>query len=256
MSRAGQTRLKGLTLASALDAAEKRMEELKLAKDENKRVVLAQECRDLLDKAEQLKAASMWQSSGQDLGKATSVNVCKVGVGLRSKNPRSRRALTTREKIILLEGSRLHGFVFPPWISSPSPSEFELKAGESLYQYVDKEDPPLRAFPYRPNSHRDDPELPLSLMQRAIFDGWKRPAQAFPLPCLQQPALFSNPNPNMMGEGKIDLVQDVTADCSVVASLCAITARAERGHSKVLFPILRSHDTETISVDSFGYLST
>lgn len=31
----------------------------------------------------------------------------------------------------------------------------------------------------------------------------------------------------------IDLVQDITTDCSVVASLCAGTARAGKGHSKV-----------------------
>ncbi len=225
MSRAGEPRLKSLALSSALDAAEKRMEELKLAEDESKRALLARECRDLLDKAEQLKVASTLQSSGENVGRV-----------LKSKKPRARRALTTREKIILLEGSRLHGFVFPPWTSSPSPSEFELKAGESLYQYVHKS--LMWFFFHISNSHRDNPELLLSLVQRAIFDGWKRPAQAFPLPCLQQPALFSNSNPNMMGEGKIDLVQDVTADCSVVASLCAITARAERGHSKVVFPIL------------------
>lgn len=85
------------------------------------------------------------------------------------------------------------------------------------------------------NLHRDNPEPLLSDVQRAIFAGWKRPAEAFPLSCLQQPALFPNSNPTMVSEGRIDLVQDVTADCSVVASLCAITARKERGHSKVLF---------------------
>ena len=31
----------------------------------------------------------------------------------------------------------------------------------------------------------------------------------------------------------MDLVQDVTTDCSVVASLCAVNARSERGHLKV-----------------------
>lgn len=30
-----------------------------------------------------------------------------------------------------------------------------------------------------------------------------------------------------------DLVQDVTTDCSVVASLCAGVARASKGHAKV-----------------------
>ena len=84
-------------------------------------------------------------------------------------------------------------------------------------------------------------------MQKAIFAGWKRPTDAFPLPCLQQPALFPNSNPTMVGEGNVDLVQDVTADCSVVASLCAITARAERGHSKVVFSDLGSNHTESIS---------
>lgn len=32
---------------------------------------------------------------------------------------------------------------------------------------------------------------------------------------------------------KIDLVQDITTDCSVVASLCAGTARALKGHGQV-----------------------
>ena len=31
----------------------------------------------------------------------------------------------------------------------------------------------------------------------------------------------------------VDLVQDITTDCSVVASLCAGTARASKGHTKV-----------------------
>lgn len=38
----------------------------------------------------------------------------------------------------------------------------------------------------------------------------------------------------MQAEGKVDLVQDITSDCSVVASLCVVTARNERGHSNVM----------------------
>ena len=37
----------------------------------------------------------------------------------------------------------------------------------------------------------------------------------------------------MTSDLQIDLVQDMTSDCSVVASLCVLVARAERGHSKV-----------------------
>lgn len=37
----------------------------------------------------------------------------------------------------------------------------------------------------------------------------------------------------MSAEDAIDLVQDITTDCSVVASLCACTSRALKGHGKV-----------------------
>lgn len=37
----------------------------------------------------------------------------------------------------------------------------------------------------------------------------------------------------MTSYGSIDLVQDITTDCSVVASLCAGIARVQHGHSKV-----------------------
>lgn len=40
-------------------------------------------------------------------------------------------------------------------------------------------------------------------------------------------------DPTMVADKSIDLVQDVTADCSVVASLCAAVARAGDGFEKV-----------------------
>ena len=42
---------------------------------------------------------------------------------------------------------------------------------------------------------------------------------------------------------KIDLVQDAATDCSVVASLCAGVARAERGHTKILRSAIYPYDT-------------
>lgn len=39
--------------------------------------------------------------------------------------------------------------------------------------------------------------------------------------------------PIMSSTGPVDLVQDAASDCSVVASLCAGVARAERGHDQV-----------------------
>lgn len=110
------------------------MQEFRLAKDENIRSLLAQECRALLDKAEHIKDASRCQPSGNDaMGEGTFLAPRKVGLGSRSKKSEVKRALTTREKIILLEGSKLHGFVFPPWTSPPSRSEFELGVGHTLF---------------------------------------------------------------------------------------------------------------------------
>ena len=76
--------------------------------------------------------------------------------------------------------------------------------------------------------------MKLSDEQLKIFDSWRRPDEALPPPKFQ---IFNQPpgaSPTMRAELDIDLIQDVTTDCSVVASLCAITARARRGHSKVL----------------------
>lgn len=68
-------------------------------------------------------------------------------------------------------------------------------------------------------------ELELSDAQREIFAGWRRPDenQADPL----------NEERLMAPIDGFDLVQDITTDCSVVASLCAGTARASKGHGTV-----------------------
>ena len=42
----------------------------------------------------------------------------------------------------------------------------------------------------------------------------------------------------MLARDRIDLVQDITTDCSVVASLCATTARSERGYANVTLELL------------------
>lgn len=103
--------------------------------------------------------------------------------------------LTTREKIILLQSSKLHGCVFPPWKGTPSSEEFES-------DYLDKT------------------EFDFSEDQREVFDGWKKPNQEARRTVKDK-------------SQKLDLVQDITTDCSVVASLCAESARAERlGHDQ------------------------
>jgi hypothetical protein len=48
----------------------------------------------------------------------------------------STRPLTTAEKTVVLKASRLHGNVFPPWESAPSPESFSDAAGPT-YTYVE-----------------------------------------------------------------------------------------------------------------------
>ena len=71
--------------------------------------------------------------------------------------------------------------------------------------------------------HRDNVEFPLSAVQLEVFDAWRRPKELLEARC-----------PTMLANGRVDLVQDITTDCSVVASLCAVTARSERVNTNVM----------------------
>ena len=82
--------------------------------------------------------------------------------------------------------------------------------------------------------NRDKPELRLSALQLEVFDGWKQATDALPPPTWYTAEERSG-GPTMSSSRTIDLVQDAATDCSVVASLCALVARGERGHAKVLF---------------------
>ena len=82
----------------------------------------------------------------------------------------------------------------------------------------------------RADMPRDPAELSLSELQKKAFDGWRRPGDtSF---ASMSARLSQNVEPTMITLTNADLVQDMTSDCSVVASLCAGAARAERGHPK------------------------
>jgi calpain-7 len=51
----------------------------------------------------------------------------------RLREPCSTRELTKSEQIILLRGSKLNGFQFPPWKAAPGSECFELVEGEQLF---------------------------------------------------------------------------------------------------------------------------
>lgn len=79
--------------------------------------------------------------------------------------------------------------------------------------------------------HRDQSNLRLSPIQLEIFDEWRRSTEALPPPTWRSEGTVQQLN--MQRGVATDLVQDAATDCSVVASLSAVAAREERGHSKV-----------------------
>ncbi|XHF98226.1 hypothetical protein AWENTII_001791 [Aspergillus wentii] len=178
------------------------MRALKLTTAPKDKQKLDAKCKELLTRAERIKETKNWKSTAGD----------NNAPGLRT--PVSTRKLTTREEIILLEGAKLNGFIFPPWVSSPSPEEFEQDRGNRLFT--------------------DEPDLHLSSLQRKIFGGWKRPRDLL-FEIVEDEDVKT---PVMAVSGKTDLVQDVLTDCSVVASLCATVSRAERGLGKHLLPVI------------------
>ncbi|KAI9809684.1 MAG: hypothetical protein M1825_000116 [Sarcosagium campestre] len=228
-------------LETAIAVAEWYMQALKLAESDDKRRKFKRKCRTYLERAEQIKLAAAWPPpalNGSLSGGELPLNGNAHRVQLEDTTPRSSRILTTREKLILLKNSKLNGHVFPEWQSEPSPDEFMLRPGDEKF--------------------RDSAPLRLSQAQRDILEGWKRPDDAF---ASRIPPSSSGDTPlraTMISRGPIDLVQDVTTDCSVVASLCAGTARAEKGHkragpsiiSSVVYPY--DHDRSTPALSPNG----
>jgi hypothetical protein len=87
--------------------------------------------------------------------------------------------------------------------------------------------------------YRDSPELKLSTSQQEYFVGWRRPNEVFRDRSVAGGMPETNIEPNMIATSNVDLVQDVTADCSVVASLCAAMARPGHDFGKVSFCLAR-----------------
>ncbi|RAH70742.1 calpain-like protease PalBory [Aspergillus aculeatinus CBS 121060] len=193
-------------LEAAINAAEHYMKALSLSSTSKDKKALDAKCKDWLLRAERIKVAKDWRLAILDHGSNDPV----------TRYPRSVRKLTTREEIILLESAKLNHAIFPPWSSAPGFEEFERQLGEDLFT--------------------DSPELHLSNQQRDVFAGWKRPKELL----LQKHAGETDiPTvPAMAVTEKTDLVQDMVTDCSVVASLCAITSRYERGIDKLHYPVV------------------
>lgn len=95
------------------------MKATKLASNDAERRRLRAKCIELLSRAEEIKKAPTW----------TPRPVKQIIL----KAPKSDRSISKREEIILLEGSRLHGFIFPPWTADPDDSVFDTLINGSEY---------------------------------------------------------------------------------------------------------------------------
>jgi calpain-7 len=198
------------------------MKAIKLASSRTERERLKSRCMKVLARAEEIKKLETWAVPLEHMN--------HTGMNQALKAPLSNRTLTTREQIILLESSKLHGFVFSPWISEPEEELFQALGCNEPFLYGSST---LINSVLFVNSHRDSSELKLSKSQQKYFAGWRRPCEAF---CDSRGASGmpeNNIKPNMIATNNVDLIQDVTADCSVVASLCAAVARPGREFEKV-----------------------
>jgi hypothetical protein len=111
-------------LEKAILAAELYMKATKYASSEVERKRLRSKCLQLTSRAESIKksTSSSW------------VSAASPEISLQP--PVSQRAISKREEIILLEGSKLHGFIFPQWTSDPDDALFAGGDGQPSYMWV------------------------------------------------------------------------------------------------------------------------
>jgi len=89
------------------------------------------------------------------------------------------------------------------------------------------------------NVSRDPTEFRFNPEQLEVFDGWRRPDEVLTVEGLKTEGHSQmDIKPTMVWPKRMDLVQDMTSDCSVVASLCAGIARADAGHARARYPTL------------------
>ncbi|KAL2271572.1 hypothetical protein VTJ83DRAFT_943 [Remersonia thermophila] len=189
-------------LEHAIAAAELYMKAASAAKTAEDRRRLGRKCKELIELGERLKART----------KGTTPDA----VAQRSV-PESARPLTTAEKTIILKASRLHGHVFPPWDSAPTPEIF-----------LDTDGTP----------YADPAPFSLSAEQKAMVAGWLRPTELMSVAGEPDEVLEQL----MTAQAELDLAQDLATDCSVVASLCAAARHFGPTKDSLLAPLMYPFD--------------
>ena len=88
----------------------------------------------------------------------------------------------------------------------------------------------------------------MSARQREALAGWKRPRELFEAP--HGGAVPKSNEDLMCAKDDIDLVQDITTDCSVVASLCAAMKQLRPGDQSARPVISTKSKSVSLTVDS------
>ncbi|KAH8653487.1 calpain-7 [Xylariales sp. PMI_506] len=192
-------------LDHAIAAAELYMKAASASGDPGEKSRLRKKCNDLILLAERLKKAAKAVDTVAEAEK-------------RLKLPRMARQLPTSEKNILLRNSRLHGNTFPPWESDPDPDDFKGDTFNDLSGFS------------------------LSEKQQAVFNGWKRPQEL--LGGVGDASVRADELKRnlMQASDDYDLVQDITTDCSLVASLGASIKQLRPGPLSILPTLMFPRD--------------
>ncbi|KAK2014659.1 PALB protein [Colletotrichum eremochloae] len=193
-------------LKHAIAAADLYMKAATEATSPADRARLRKKCEGLITHAEQLKSSSR---------NAPATTTKAMTVITSASNPDCQvRQIPSGERAILLRSSRLHGNIFPPWQSDPDDSTFSLSEGKHVFS--------------------DPAEYTMSPRQESILEGWKRPVEHAGEETIGIDFMAS--------ENDCDLVQDVTTDCSVVASLCAAMKILQGDRRSILSSIMFPYD--------------
>jgi len=88
----------------------------------------------------------------------------------------------------------------------------------------------------------------MSARQREVLAGWKRPSELFS--GLWQHIALKPEESLMRAKSYSDLVQDITTDCSVVASLCAAMKQMQPGDRSASLTTFLSRFNRQLTVDS------
>lgn len=126
-ARVSRSRSKEEALGHAIAATESYMKAIKLEQDDSEIRRLRSRCVKVLERAERIKQNASWIEAVDTDYEARSAS--------GAESPLSSRKLSTREEIILLESSKLHGFKFLPWVDYPPVNAFDAAPGDELYLY-------------------------------------------------------------------------------------------------------------------------